>query len=432
MTAPYHSPAERLSREQLMQLQAAKLRRMLAEINGRNPFYSRKFEEAGFEPGDLRTLDDLSSLPFTNKRELAEAQEADGFACNLTYSLSNYIRLHQTSGTTGRPLRVFDTSQSWDWWGRCWAQVFSAAGVTADDRIFCAFSFGPFIGFWAAVEGARQIGALLVPGGGRSTIERLHFMRETGCTVLCCTPSYALHFIEVAEEHGFDLGDLDIHTLIHAGEAGANIPAVKSRIEAGWRARCYDHAGASEVGAFAFESQDRPGGMYVIEDEFIAEIIDAGSGRPAGAGKNGELVLTNLGRAGYPIIRYRTGDLVKAAADTHPDRAFLYLEGGIIGRADDMVTVRGVNIYPGAIDNFVRSFSEITEYRTTIDKRHSLDELIIEIEIAANADPAAVERGLLELVKRTLGLRPRIVRIERGTLPRFENKARRFHVLHGT
>ncbi|MFQ5659518.1 MAG: phenylacetate--CoA ligase family protein [Gammaproteobacteria bacterium] len=425
----YDQKTETLPRQQLQQLQLAKLQKMLAEIDGKNAFYTKKFRQAGFKPEDLRSKEDISLLPFTIKTEFAEAQEADGFACNLTYPMSAYTRLHQTSGTTGAPLRVFDTADSWDWWGRCWAHVFAGAGVTADDRVFCAFSFGPFIGFWAAVGGARLIGALLVPGGGRSSIDRLHLMRETQCTVLCSTPSYALHLLEVANEHDFDLGDLKIHTTIHAGEPGANIPAVKQRIESSWGAKCHDHSGASEIGAYGFETRERPNGLYIIESEFIAEIINPENGAPVAFGEEGELVLTNLGRWGFPVIRYRTGDIVRPVATQESDRTFLYLDGGIIGRSDDMTTVRGVNIFPSAIDNFIRKFDEIIEYRTTVNKQGSMDELTIEIEIADSVDQTAVQEKLLDVIKTTLGLRPNIEIVDAGALPRFELKARRFHVL---
>ena len=177
MTIFYDEKTETMPREQLAELQTQKLQAMLAEIYGKNEFYTVKLGRAGFKPGDLKSLDDLQHLPLTTKTELVEDQAAEGFAANLTYPYSAYTRFHQTSGTTGKPLRVFDTAESWDWWGRCWGHVFSGAGLTAEDRIFCAFSFGPFIGFWAAVEGARHLGAMLVPGGGRSALERLPLMR---------------------------------------------------------------------------------------------------------------------------------------------------------------------------------------------------------------------------------------------------------------
>ena len=405
----------------------AKLQRALTEIYPRNRFYTKKFDEAGIKPASIQSPDDISRLPLTEKSELVADQDNQRFAANMTYPLSRYIRFHQTSGTTGEPLRVVDTQESWDWWGRCWKQVFSASGVGADDRIFCAFSFGPFIGFWAAVEGARQLGALLVPGGGRSSLERLKLMQETRCTVLCCTPSYALRLLDVAAENGFDLSELNIHTTIHAGEPGANIPAIKQRIEAGWSARCRDHSGASEVGAYGFETNAHPNGLLINETEFIAEVLNAG-GRHVKPGEEGELVLTNLGRWGFPVIRYKTGDIVRYAEPQAATRHLVYLEGGIIGRMDDMVTVRGVNIYPSAIDNLVRSLDEIDEYRTTVSTSGALDQLTMEIEVRAGADRVAAQTALTELLTDKLGLRPKITVVEPATLPRFEMKGKRFFI----
>jgi phenylacetate-CoA ligase len=429
MTIFFDQTIETLPREQLAGLQLQKLQAMLAEIYGKNRFYTAKFQQAGFQPGDLKSLADLQKLPLTTKTELVEDQAANGFAANLTYPYSAYTRFHQTSGTTGKPLRVFDTAASWDWWGRCWGYVFAGAGITAADRIFTAFSFGPFIGFWAAVEGARHIGAMLIPGGGRSSLERLHLMAETESTVLCCTPTYALHLLEVARENNFDMNSLKIRTTVHAGEPGANVPATKQRIEEGWSAQCYDHAGASEIGAHSFEGSDRRNGLYVIESEFIAEILDPATARPVEPGAKGELVLTNLGRWCFPVIRYRTGDVVVAGQDQSAGaRSFLYLAGGVIGRADDMVTVRGVNIFPSAIENLVRAHPEVDEFRVTVSKRGHLDELIIEVELAEGADAGTITRLMSQSIHSNLSLRPTVRAVSRGALPRFELKARRFHV----
>ena len=415
------------SRTALEELQLTKLQRVLAEIYPRNRFYKEKFDEAGIGPCSIRSTDDIARLPLTEKRELVADQDNGHFAANMTYPLSRYIRFHQTSGTTGEPLRVLDTRESWDWWGYCWKQVFSAVGVSADDRIFCAFSFGPFIGFWAAVEGARQLGAMLVPGGGRSSLERLKLMRETGCTVLCCTPSYALHLLDVAVENDFDLSKLKIHTTIHAGEPGANIPSIKQRIEAGWSAKCRDHSGASEVGAYGFEANAQPNGLLINETEFIAEVLNA-EGRQVKPGEEGELVLTNLGRWGFPVIRYRTGDVVRYVEPQAATRYLLYLEGGIMGRMDDMVTVRGVNIYPSAIENLVRSLDEIDEYRTTVTSSGALNRLTMEIEVSCGADRVATQTSLTELITDKLGLLPDITVVEPETLPRFEMKGKRFFI----
>lgn len=431
MTQYFDEKLETMPREQLARLQLERLQAMLPELYGQNRFYTAKFKQAGFQPGDLKSLEDLRSLPFTTKSELVEDQAAEGFAgTNLTYPWAAYTRFHQTSGTTGQPLRVFDTAESWDWWGRCWGYVFSGAGLTAEDRIFLAFSFGPFIGFWAAVEGARHIGAMTIPGGGRSSVERLYLMRDTGSTALCCTPTYALHLLEVAREHKIDLSSLKIKTTVHAGEPGANVPATKQRIETGWSAKCYDHAGASEVGAHSFECEVQPNAIHVIEPEFIVEALDPATGQPAAPGQKGELVITNLGRWGFPIIRYRTGDAVilnEAPCDC--GRTFLRLEGGVIGRVDDMITVRGVNIFPSAIENLIRQHQAVDEFRVTVSKRGEMNELVIEVEIFEGVDSENVLVALTQSMSNALGLRPKIEHVLRGTLPRFELKAKRFTIL---
>jgi phenylacetate-CoA ligase len=425
----FDKKTETMTREQLARLQLRKLQAMLVELEGKNQFYSAKFKQADFQPGDLRSLDDLADLPLTTKSELVRSQAAHGSASNLTYPLSTYIRFHQTSGTTGRPLHVFDTDDSWNWWGRCWGYVLAGAGMTAEDRFFCAFSFGPFIGFWSTVEGARRIGALFIPGGGRSSLDRLHLMRDTRSTVLCCTPTYALRLLEVARENSFDVHDLKVHATIHAGEPGANVPSTKRRIEEGWSAKCYDHAGASEIGPHSFECQAQPNGIHVIESEFIVEVFDPATGQRSSPGEKGEMIITNLGRWGFPVLRYRTGDVVIVNEEPcECGRTFLRLENGIIGRADDMVTVRGVNVFPSAIENFVRNYAEVDEFRVTVSKRGEMDELTIEVELAEGADGDAISKAIAQSIHSALGLRPTLEVVSSNTLPRFKLKASRFHV----
>jgi len=427
----FDQATETLPREQLAALQLGKLQKMANEIWERNGFYTRKWKAAGVSPQDLRSMDDLTRLPFTKKNELVEDQAAHApFGSNLTYPLDAYVRMHQTSGTTGVPLKVLDTTESWDWWGRCWGHVLAGAGVTAADRLFMAFAFGPFIGFWAAVEGARKIGAVMVPGGGRDSQQRLELMREIGATVLCCTPTYALRLAEVAHEIGFDLAGIPMRATVHAGEPGANIPSTKHRIQESWTAKCFDHAGASEVGAHSFECQVQPGGTHLIESEYIAEVINPETGEHVPAGERGELVLTNLGRWGFPVIRYRTGDLVKTNLDRCDcGRSFLRFEGGILGRADDMVTVRGVNVFPAGVENIIRKFPEVDEFRIVVSKFKEMDEMDIEIELCEGASPDVAHQLAVKLDS-MLSFRPRVHHVARNTLPRFEMKAKRFHVRH--
>ena len=430
----FHPEVERMPRERLSALQLVKLQNLLQHIVGRNRFYGKKFREAGALPllGEFRSLDDLSSLPFTNKSELVQAQEEDPpFGTNATYASSEYTRVHQTSGTTGTPLRVVDTEQSWDWWGTCWRHVYHGAGVTAADHIFLPFSFGPFIGFWAAVEGARQIGAMMIPGGGWDSPQRLRMMHDLEATVVCCTPTYALRLAEVAREEKFDLHSLHVRALIHAGEPGANIVETKARIEAAWGAKCFDHAGASEVGAHSFECELQPGGIHINESEFIAEVIDPNTGEKLAAGEFGELVITNLGRLGYPVIRYRTGDLVHLhSSPCACGRTFALLEGGLLGRLDDMVTIRGVNVYPTAIENIIRKFSAVSEFQVLVTMRDEMHHLEIQIEVREDAGGvrAELERALYQ----ALSLRATVTVTDQGTLPHYELKSRHFRRLDRT
>ncbi|MCW9033880.1 MAG: AMP-binding protein [Rhodospirillales bacterium] len=425
----YDEKVETLPREELQALQLDKLQAMANELWGKNQFYTNKWKAAGVTPEDIKSLDDLSKLPLTLKSELVQDQEANApYGTNLTYPLRDYVRFHQTSGTTGKPLKILDTEEGWSWWGKCWAHVLSGAGVTADDRIFLAFGFGPFVGFWASVEGARLIGATMIPGGARDSLQRLELMKEAEATSLACTPTYAIRLGEVARENGFDLSDIPITSTIHAGEPGANIPSTKKKIENTWSAKCFDHAGATEVGAHSYECEVQPGGTHLIESEYIAEILSPETLEPVAPGERGELVITNLGRWGFPVIRYRTGDVVKYNIDKcECGRTHMRFDGGVIGRADDMVTVRGVNVYPAAVENIIRQFDEVDEFRITVSTINHMDEMDVELELVENAVDTVMD-DVKDKLYTMLGFRPKLALVARETLPRFELKAKRFHV----
>ena len=400
--------------------QLARLQHGLAQILPHNRFYREKLLQKS-DAIIIENLEDLPGLPFTTKRELVTDQEQYPlFGSNLTHPLSEYIRFHQTSGTSGRPLKILDTRESWDWWADCWTSVYSAASVSRDDIVFLAFGFGPFIGFWSAYEGAKRLGALTVPGGGMDSLQRLRAIQEIGATVLVCTPSYALRLAEVAQEHGIDLSESSIRVTIHAGEPGASISATRERIEQAWGARTYDHAGMTEVGAFGFACSQQQG-IHVNEGEFIAEILDPQTSQPVEEGQAGELVLTNLGRWGSPVIRYRTGDLVRHGGYACAcGRTFLMLPGGVLGRADDMLIVRGVNVYPSALANILHRFPEVAEYCVIVTKNGPMDEIALQVEC-----PSELVTVLQEELHLALHLRVPIEAVEQGTLPRFELKARR-------
>jgi phenylacetate-CoA ligase len=416
------------SRQAIEERQFARLRRLIATLLPDNRFYRHKLLQGGLDR--LDSLEELRTLPFTTKKELVEDQlQHPPFGTDLTFSPDTYIRVHQTSGTTGKPMYWLDTEDSWNWWAECWKVVFEAAGVGTGDRIFFAFSFGPFIGFWAGWEGARRLGALAISGGAQSTAQRLRSIIDCRATVLVCTPTYALHMASEAKKAGIDLAkDSAIRITLHAGEPGASIPSTKKKIEESWDAKCYDHAGATEVGAFGFECRAQPGAIHVNEEEFIVECIDPATERPAAAGDPGELVITNLGRICSPVIRYRTGDLIRPNLRLCPcGRPFILLQGGVLGRADDMTIVRGVNIFPGAIENVLREFSEIEEFRVEIGARETMQELRLILEPAAHENPAHdLSQRVEQRVRERIGLRPEVEIVEPGTLPRFELKAKRF------
>jgi len=426
----FEESVETLPRKALETLQIEKLCSMLEQIYGRNRFYTDKFNAAGIHPDSIQTLDDLKRLPLTSKSELVQAQsDALPFGSNTTFEESAYSRFHQTSGTTGTPLRVLDTPESWDWWGRCWGHVLAGAGLTENDRMFVPFSFGPFIGFWAAVEGAQKINALMIPGGGRDSLQRLHLMKELGATAMCCTPTYALRLAEVAQESSFDLSEIPLRTLIHAGEPGANVPATKARIESVWNAKCYDHAGASEIGAHSFECEVQPNGTHVTESEFIVEVLNPETLEPVPAGEQGELIITNLGRIGYPVIRYRSGDLVVLNQQKCTcGRSYARFEGGVLGRADDMVVVRGINVFPSAVENLVRQCESVEEFRITVTTEREMGNLAIELELSKNANLESARKTVDQAIQNELSLRPEITLVPSGSLPRFEMKAKRFHL----
>lgn len=413
---------EASDRAALERLQVAKLNGLLAAVLPANRFYAEKLAGCKLP---LASLDELTALPLTLKDELSPADDRLPIPANLTWPIERYARFHQTSGTHGRPLPVYDTADDWQWWIDCWQFVLDAGGVTADDRALLAFSFGPFIGFWSAHDALAARGAMVIPAGGMSTHARLDLLERTAATVLLCTPSYALHLAEVAYERKINLARSSVETIIVAGEPGGSLPSVRQRIESAWGAHLVDHAGASEVGPWGYaDAQGR--GVHVLECEFIAEFLPlepqpTGSvGKAASAAGLSHLVLTSLGRTGMPIIRYQTGDLVRPVWPESGANRFVLLEGGVVGRADDMLIVRGVNVFPSAIDQVLRSFPEVVEYRAQVIKRGAMDELVIDVEDRLGAPARIVDEFYLRL-----GLKVDVRTAEPLSLPRFEGKGKR-------
>ena len=420
---------ERLEPEALAALQGERLGELVGRLVGRNRFYTQKLEAAGLRAAELVFPRDLGELPFTTKPELTEDQTANPpWGTALSEPLASYTRYCQTSSTTGRPLRWIDTNESWQWVLECWKAVYRAARVGPGDRAFFPFSFGPFLGFWAAFDAGSQIGVHCVPGGGMSSPLRLSLIESLAVDVLCCTPTYALHLLEVAAAESVRPRDSRVRVVIVAGEPGGSIPATRERIEQGWGARVIDHHGLTEVGPLSFECWEAPGFLHLNESRFLCEVLDPATLQPVPDGTRGELVVTSLGRAASPVLRYRTGDVVvRRSGICACGRSWARLEGGILARADDMVNVRGVNVYPTAIEAVVREFPQVLEFRSTVARSHEMRSLSVEIEPAASVDGAsALAAAVSRRLREALGLNVPVRAVEPGTLPRFEMKARRF------
>jgi phenylacetate-CoA ligase len=401
-----------------MSSQLQKLNDLLRAILPANAFYQRKL---GSLPEFTRLADFSATVPFTTKEELAADHEAHPpYGRTHTFPIGTYHRFHQTSGTRGKPLIWLDDPGNWTWILDNWEWVWRGAGVKPGETAFFPFSFGPFLGFWAGFEAATRMGVRAVPGGGLSSEDRLHLLRRSQSTILCCTPTYALRLAEVGVKIGLPVDSLGIAKIIVCGEPGGSIPEIRRRIESVWSARVYDHHGMTEIGPVSVSSEHDPDLLLLRHESYFCEVIDPATGQPVAHGETGELVLTTLGRHGSPLLRYRTGDLVRPV----PHGDHFALQGGVLSRTDDMVVIRGINIHPSSIDAIVRTFPEIGEYQVEIDQRTALAELRLTVEA-----PAETATALAQKLRSTFSLRIPVTAADPGTLPTFEVKAKRWNIL---
>ncbi|MHC5181134.1 MAG: phenylacetate--CoA ligase family protein [Planctomycetota bacterium] len=401
--------------ESIRKRQVQSLRSLCREQIPSNAFYAQKLQESGLN-FDTMTLEDFSNkMPFTARAEWTKDQiDNPPFGTNLTCSADCYSRFCRTSGSTGKPMIWLDTKESWSAMLDCWDRVFKAAGLVESTRIFFSFSFGPFLGFWTAFESAARMGHMSIPGGGLSTTARLRALVDTQAEVLCCTPTYAIRMAHVAEKEGIDLSETNVRLVIVAGEPGGSIPATREHISEHWcGARVFDHHGMTEVGPVTYECPSEPGVLHVIEDNYYAEVIDD------------ELILTTIKRPGSPLIRYKTGDSVSAERRTPCSCGTeeLSLLGGILGRKDDMTIIRGVNIFPTAVEEIVRSTKGIVEYRVELFTRNDMAQMKVIIE---GQGGETMRRELEQQFQKVLFLRIPVEMVASGTLPRYEMKAKRW------
>jgi phenylacetate-CoA ligase len=425
----FDQKVETTSRDETAMLQFQKLETLLKKVYVSNPFYKGKFKQHGIGPQDIRHLDDLQKLPFTIKREFEEDQEKNPpFGTNLTDPLENYVQYHQTSGTTGKPLKFLDTKESWDWRGKVACYILKGAGVKKGDRILFPFNFGPYTAFWIMYEGAYQLGNLIIPTGGWNSLQRLECIIENKATVIPITPTYALALAETAKENGIDLASSSVKSLLLSGEPGALIPHVREKLQKIWNARCFDYIGMTEVGTWGFQCTEELNGVHILESEFVAEVVDPETGIPVQDGEAGELVLTNLGRSCMPAIRYRTGDLVKIKKRICPcGRTFRILDGGVLGRKDEMIFIRGVNVFPNVLASFVEGYIQPGDnYQIEVYEEKGINEIAIKLEMREREKCEAIQRAIQDEIKKKLNLRVEVEVVSNGSLPKFDYKVKRF------
>ncbi len=423
---------ETLPRELLEEHQLAQLRKQLSYVYARSPFYRRKLDDAGIDPADIRTMADVRRIPFTEKEELRQSQLETppwgDFAC---IQPDEAVRVFQTSGTTGKPVRVMLNRN--DWYENFYEQFMHfrcGYGLTEKDILFVPFNYGLYVAWWGFQAAMEKAGLMIVPGGGQSSEDRLRSMLDWGATVVCGTPSYLLYLAETARKLGIDLASSSIRKIVAAGEPGAAIRATKLQIESQWGAECFDDIGSTEIGNFGYECIEHQG-THVAEGLYLAEALDPDTLEPVADGEIGELVLTNLSCESVPLIRYRMMDLVRF--DRTPcacSRTYLRLDGGVLGRVDDMFQFAGVNVYPTQIQELLHETTEFSqEYQLLVPKMGSGRHLRILVEPTHGGIPEDTLREagerLAAAVKYRVSVTPEVQIMEPGSLPRVEGKAKR-------
>ncbi len=414
----------------------AKLRAQVAWAWERSPFYRRRWEAAGVSPATLRTLADLARFPVVEKADLRAAQAAHPpFGDYLCIEPSEVARIHGTSGTTGRPTVFGIGRDDWQRIAEAHARIMWGAGLRPGDRILICSFFSLYMGSWATLAGGERLGATMFPfgaGAAGQTLMAVQWAREIRPTAFYGTPSYALHFAETARRESADPRSLGLRLLFFSGEPGAGIPATKRLIEETFGGLCVDMGSMAEMTPWMTNAECRHRtGMHLWQDLVYTEVCDPETHRPVPFGAEGTPVYTHLERTSQPMIRLLSGDRTRWVDDPCPcGRTYPRLPLGIYGRFDDMLIVRGENVYPSAIEDALRAIEGFGgEFQVIVSRREAMDELLVRAEYAAShAAPAAREalrRAMRERLRARLGVHPVVDLVPHGTLPRTEFKARR-------
>jgi len=391
------SKDETLSRDELEKLQTQRLKETVARVYGAVPFYRKRFEELGLVPQDIKSIHDISKLPFTKKQDLRDNYPFGMFAVEQ----DAVVRIHSSSGTTGKPTVVGYTKSDMDVWNEVMARCYTMSGVNSEDTVHNAYGYGLFTGGLGLHDGAQTVGAAVVPSSGGFTSRQLLLMKDFGSTVLASTPSFALHLAEVAQKEGYNLKeDFKLKCGIFGAEPTSE--GLKEEVAKVWGIEYYEIYGMSEIiGPGVSNSCKEHDGLHIFEDHFYPEIIDSKTGEVLPYGEKGELVITSLTKQAFPIIRYRTGDIT--SLDQTPcrcGRTHVRMKS-VMGRADDMLIVNGVNVFPSQVEHVLSNVEEITlNYQIIADKKGYLDSLEIMVEVNDQMPMDSI--GALENLKKKI------------------------------
>ncbi|VVB71106.1 Uncharacterised protein [uncultured archaeon] len=418
---------ERMPLEDLHALQEDRLKSIVRYVYDHSAFYRRKFKEAGIEPGDIKTLADVTKLPFTRKTDLRDNYPTGMFSAPK----SQVVRYHVSSGTTGKPTVVGYTKGDIEMWSESLARAFTSIGLGSDDVIQVGYGYGLFTGGLGAHYGAERIGAAVLPVGTGNTERQIELMQDLGTTAIACTPSYFLHIIEVAEKMGVSIRN---DTRLKVGIFGAEPWSLETRrrIEEATGIKAYDIYGTSEISGPLFTECHEKKGIHVWGDMFLTEVIDPKTGEQLEDGERGELVFTTLHKFALPLIRYRIGDLSIMTNEpcdcgrTHPRIL------RILGRTDDMLIIRGINVFPSQVESVLMNIPEVGDHwEIIVDRKGPLDMMTVRVELTQAGfsdkigDLMKLKKKVSKELKGVLNIAAEVDLVEPGTIPRSMGKAKR-------
>ena len=423
----YKPEVECASRERIRAIQLAKLIQQVEYTYARVPWYREKMDAMGVSPSDIKTLDDVRLLPFTDKAALRETFPFGMFAT----SLDEIVELHSSSGTTGKPIVVGYTKDDMDVWSECIARLAQMAGVTASDRVQMAFGYGMFTGGFGLHYGIQRIGGTMIPAGAGNTERHIQMIEDYGTTVLIATPSYAMHICEVGERVGFDWASSTLQVGLFGGEPCP--PGLKAEIESRMHITCTDNYGLTEVmgPGVSGECLAHRDQQHIAEDHFLWEVVDPDTGEPVPDGKMGELVLTPLDKKGIPVLRYRTHDLTRVVTDKCACGRTIARMQKVRSRCDDMLIIRGTNVFPSQVEDVISDIELLApHYHIVVDNETGLDRMTVEVEIKPEAFSDSYEEmkgfsnEVRDKLRSVLLVTPVVKLVEPGGLTRTMGKAK--------